>query len=216
MKFNNMKIMAGLFCIGLSISMTAKPTEQQIQFFQNISNTIEKIVSTAKIQFANFKDKRNTKPIQSHINGFAHTINTIKISVIQPLEQIQMHGPEDTFGQAAILFKEIVQQLVISLSAVHQAIVDGNRLRYSRAKVQIIAEKIKSAIDLIKKSDAIKQLLTKIEKLRGYLLKLELPEVANRTRQIHDLCQKLISEQTMKANEKLAFVTAIERKLHKR
>ena len=205
--------------MGLSIAAIAHQTEEQTKFLNEKSIRIAKIVEGAKKKFTDLKDKRNKVQLEKHIQGFSQTIDEITKEIIKPLEQFQTRSPKattgNTFGQAALLFKEILEQLVEYLHKINTAIVTANNKPYSKQKAKKIAESIKNSIDQIKKSGQIKNNLVKIEELQKLLREMGLPEFANQVQHIHDLCQQLLNEQTMKPNEQLAIVTAIDRKLKK-
>ncbi len=220
MKFNNMKIIIGL-CVGLSMTAVAQqPTTEQKNFLHEIGNTIKTIVAEVKIKFANLKDKKNKKSLlKNHIPGFVQINNTMKNKVIKPLEQMQTRGQADTFDQAAVLFKEIVQQLVDYVEKITTTITDAAKVsagtkKSKRAKAENIAKKLKAMFDKIKKSNDIKKILNKIKELQKLLVTIELQSLAKQVQQIHDLCQDVIAnKKPMKNSEKLAFVTAIANKL---
>ncbi len=220
MKFNNMKIITAL-CIGLStVAVAHQPSSEQTNFLQEIGNTIKKIVAEVKTKFANLKDKKNKESLlKNHIPGFAQIINTMKSKVIKPLEQMQKRGQKDTFEQAAVLFKEIVEQLVDHLHKIQTTITQAAKgpagtKKAKRAKAENIAKKIKAMADQIKKSNDIKKILDKIKELQTLLVTMELQSLAKQVQQIHDLCQDLLNDKkVMTNNEKLAFVTAIANKL---
>ncbi len=220
MKFNNMQIIIGL-CIGLSMAAVAQqPTTDQKNFLHEIGNTIKTIVAEVKIKFANLKDKKNKQSLlKNHVPGFVQINNTMKNKVIKPLEQMQTRGQADTFDQAALLFKEIVEQLVDYVQKIQTTITDAAKgpagtKKAKRAKAENIAKKIKALFDQIKKSNDIKKVLNKIKELQKLLVTMELQSLAKQVQQIHDLCQDLLNDKkAMNNNEKLAFVTAIANKL---